>query len=641
MRKIRISHYSVLAVTALAALVLSGCVPKTKPSASFTSNNGDAKACTINSNPYGITVGQDSTIPFPMVGDIKPELNAEVTYKYNKKDLATNELKETDLKPPVKYYGVGFAYITDVKLAEGRADCAENHLGSLTDSQACKDKLPYSKIEISGQSYQVGGDVFFMRMNYRDEKLDADGSEPDGEAEVLNIYKAAIRASENEEIIPDVSRANIYDVIFVKNEGHTENCGKGGAVFDVMVSSFAREDFTKAQAYRMPTGGGTIDYTNPESKTVKLDKISIKQILEYCGDNMAAVQGDITVEQINLGSAAPVASKPEGKGPPKTITFDAIKSIKDKFGDIDKDRSYLKYGGKITDEPVAHNNEQYNIEQVDAAGLAELKKIKELERATEARLLIDKIGGGERATALYVKIGSGWVSYTLTTPTTTIPNPEGCTNSGDPNAVKICNVPVSTNTDLGEAPWCGFTPECKPAIYLYPKKKTDVNVKIGPSVGIRTLTIPDYDAENGWNVTANRKGDISVGGQKFSHLFYEALTPTPTYPQAGWVIDGKKLSRELYKIARGSRLNRKEAKEFRDYWTKKLSPSNYYFVGWVGLDEIDKLEPIDISPKPDTLWRVRYYFVPLTDKIDVVKPNISKLKRKGFTAVEWGGWAVK
>ena len=53
--------------------------------------------------------------------------------------------------------------------------------------------------------------------------------------------------------------------------------------------------------------------------------------------------------------------------------------------------------------------------------------------------------------------------------------------------------------------------------------------------------------------------------------------------------------------------------------------------------EVNNLEPLEISPKPDTLVRVRLYFQPLKERIEVAEPALGAPERNGFVVSEWGG----
>lgn len=190
--------------------------------------------------------------------------------------------------------------------------------------------------------------------------------------------------------------------------------------------------------------------------------------------------------------------------------------------------------------------------------------------------------------------------------------------------------------ELNLNPW--LSPFCKPAIYLYPKEKTKVNVKINPK-GKITLTIPNYP-ENGWKVTAYPDGKIESDNVSYDYLYYEAKIPNELIEnktKQGYVVSYNELNLTLKTLLPKLGLNNKEQNEFLDYWLKVLPKSPLYFVGVVPQDLLNEVSPLDLNPKPDTLIRVTLYFKPLNTKIEVEAPLIPKIERKGFTVVEWGG----
>ncbi len=182
-----------------------------------------------------------------------------------------------------------------------------------------------------------------------------------------------------------------------------------------------------------------------------------------------------------------------------------------------------------------------------------------------------------------------------------------------------------------------FAPLCKPAIYLYPPVKTQVNVSIAPK-GNLTITIPSY-TPGGWNVIASPDGTISYQNKTYPYLYYEAQIPDTLIekPHQGYVIEQKSLSHFLPQLLSKLGLNEKERNEFTTYWIQALPDSPYYFVGILSKDNLDAIAPLSISPPPQTMIRVTLYFEPLTQKKTVKQPMESIIQRTGFTAVEWGG----
>jgi hypothetical protein len=183
-----------------------------------------------------------------------------------------------------------------------------------------------------------------------------------------------------------------------------------------------------------------------------------------------------------------------------------------------------------------------------------------------------------------------------------------------------------------------LSPYCKPAIYLYPTATMPVNVKINP-VGPIKLTIPQYPATGGWNVIANPTGQILDQGKSYDYLYYEAEIPDDkiSVPTNGYVTKQEDMKKLLTTLLPKLGLNPIEKTQFIDYWTKALPNANYYFVGIVPVSNLDSISPLTISPKPTTTIRVTLYFKPMEKPIEVNPPNLSKITRNGFTAVEWGG----
>lgn len=205
--------------------------------------------------------------------------------------------------------------------------------------------------------------------------------------------------------------------------------------------------------------------------------------------------------------------------------------------------------------------------------------------------------------------------------------------------------------------WTVFTPNCKPAIYLYPEKSQEISVKLDIGGNI-TISDPIYNPETGWNVKANPDGviqlsesgqDTSDGVRKHSseveesnypYLYYEADLAKGYKPKNGWVISRGNLDRQLKIILTQLGLNEKEKNDFLDYWLPRLISKPYYFAGLVPTEDINQQEALSINPTPANIIRVRLIFEGLDYPISVPLPKLSEIKRNGFTVVDWGGSVV-
>ncbi len=183
-----------------------------------------------------------------------------------------------------------------------------------------------------------------------------------------------------------------------------------------------------------------------------------------------------------------------------------------------------------------------------------------------------------------------------------------------------------------------FSIWCKPAVYLYPKERTQVHVVVEPK-GEMNYTIPLYP-KGGWDVTAYPDGRIVNQGKTYPYLYWEAAISDSLIiePKTGYVVTSKELASLFATVLPRMGLNEKESSEFSEYWVKALPASPYYFVGIVPEGQINYLAPLTIKPSPDSLLRVSFYFKTLDKKMEVEAPEFSGFERTGFTVTEWGGF---
>lgn len=174
-------------------------------------------------------------------------------------------------------------------------------------------------------------------------------------------------------------------------------------------------------------------------------------------------------------------------------------------------------------------------------------------------------------------------------------------------------------------------PVKKPAIYLYPTQKSSITVSLRVN-GTITKTIPPYN--DGWNIVANPDGKLAGD---YDYLFYEADLKTVSLPNEGWIVAYGELNRwfDLHLVQLG--LNTKEKQQFIEYWMNELPSAPYYKIQLLDEPFLSNNMALAITPKPDALLRLNFYFTPLQQAASIKEPRIKPFIRKGFTAVEWGG----
>lgn len=179
--------------------------------------------------------------------------------------------------------------------------------------------------------------------------------------------------------------------------------------------------------------------------------------------------------------------------------------------------------------------------------------------------------------------------------------------------------------------------ECgKPVIYLYPEKTTKVSVKVEPQGGL-SYSDPDYG--KGWTVWADPSGKLTeiISGKVYPYLFWEGRGGLYQSPDKGWVVKQSEVSNFLDTKLSQFGLIDQEIADFKEFWLPRMQSAAYYKIGFWGNQEMNRLAPLTISPKPDTVIRILMDFTPLKQPAKVAGFSIVTPKRTGFTVVEWGG----
>ncbi|EKD93651.1 MAG: hypothetical protein ACD_28C00105G0006 [uncultured bacterium] len=82
-----------------------------------------------------------------------------------------------------------------------------------------------------------------------------------------------------------------------------------------------------------------------------------------------------------------------------------------------------------------------------------------------------------------------------------------------------------------------------------------------------------------------------------------------------------------------------EKTDFMEFWLSRMldNTQHYFFVSFVGTEDMNAIAPLSITPQPDTLARVFMFYHP-TDTAFYVEPQVlNPVSRYGFNVFEWGG----
>lgn len=179
----------------------------------------------------------------------------------------------------------------------------------------------------------------------------------------------------------------------------------------------------------------------------------------------------------------------------------------------------------------------------------------------------------------------------------------------------------------------------KPNIYLYPIKDTRITVNFNMPA-LLTKTIPSY--HKGWQVIASPDGQLkdTENGTYYDYLFYESMTDTALFTyNSGWVIHSDTREEQFRTILSEYGFNEREIADFVEFWKEKLD-SGIDYVMYPQLPAVvNSAMPIQVSPEPAHSFRLWFAFETFQGNTPAL-PVISKMDRRGYMLVEWGGFIL-
>lgn len=233
--------------------------------------------------------------------------------------------------------------------------------------------------------------------------------------------------------------------------------------------------------------------------------------------------------------------------------------------------------------------------------------------------------------------------------------------------VTLCSLPIVNSMSDIKNPTDGNPPIKKPAIYLYsdnlPKM---VNVRLDYFV-ITKNTVPQKYL-NSWKVIAHKDGHLTdlqpektnckslpatFGFEyaqsaceinKYPYIYWDGDKFIKQVPKKllGWSIKKENIKEFLTQKANEIGMNTAEKTEFVRYWSEIISnyPATDFRIYFLQNEEVDDWIKLDISPKPDSWNRIEVVFTPIQPNTHSTPYALKKIKRQGFTMVEWGGIIV-
>lgn len=175
----------------------------------------------------------------------------------------------------------------------------------------------------------------------------------------------------------------------------------------------------------------------------------------------------------------------------------------------------------------------------------------------------------------------------------------------------------------------------KPVLYLYPEETTEVTINFEHEDNL-TTTYPKFKDE--WKVTAHPNGDLyDEKGNYYYGLYWEEDSNHKVDFKEGFYVSKDNAISFLEEKLSIIGLNDKERNEFIMYWLPILEKNEQSLVYFELTEERDSFNKLEISPKPDSLLRIAIHVKKVDKKTNIKEQKLTTFKRKGFTAVEWGG----
>ena len=176
----------------------------------------------------------------------------------------------------------------------------------------------------------------------------------------------------------------------------------------------------------------------------------------------------------------------------------------------------------------------------------------------------------------------------------------------------------------------------KPLIYIYPEEDMDLTIKLSNENSL-LHNYPAYNKE--WKVRVSKDSNIYDynTNRNYYGLYWEAKDNTVNDMKTGFVVSGKDTVKFLEEKLELLGLNEREINEFIVYWIDKLENNKYNYIYFRTMDEMNNYMKLEFSKDPETLIRVFMDFKPLNENMFVQEQVLTKVVRKGYTVVEWGG----
>ena len=123
-------------------------------------------------------------------------------------------------------------------------------------------------------------------------------------------------------------------------------------------------------------------------------------------------------------------------------------------------------------------------------------------------------------------------------------------------------------------------------------------------------------------------------------LYWEGKNDVKHDLTEGFIVEGKNAASFLEEKLEILGLNPREKQEFIIYWLPELEANGLNYIRFETKEQIDEDMPLIVEPKPDIVIRIMMVIKKINKPIEVKQQELTKVERKGFTVVEWGGTRI-
>ena len=120
-------------------------------------------------------------------------------------------------------------------------------------------------------------------------------------------------------------------------------------------------------------------------------------------------------------------------------------------------------------------------------------------------------------------------------------------------------------------------------------------------------------------------------------MYYEGKAELPEERACGFIVTKGEYQSFLEEKLEILGLNEKEAQEFIIYWLPVMQKYDRLFVHFMEQQVLEKCVPLKVTPQPDSVIRIFMQLSEIESGKKIEEQTLTKVERKGYSVVEWGG----